>query len=220
MGTVQWPYEKKIKANSNYNNFKNDMDVLSLIKAIRGTTFKFKSQRHTELALVDALKKLFFFFQMRDMDGTVFFEIFKNLMLVIDQNGGNIYGHPGLMSKALKQVNPNLNPENATPTQYVHEKTETAQRFLAVLMIKAADRLRYGSIVCDLENDYTHGINGLPKTMADAYSYIAKYLPAPKAKKVGNTEGLAFVTTGDEAKTSSPISSAGNAERWGIMPTC
>eukprot|EP00957_Ditylum_brightwellii_P155007 11798519-Ditylum_brightwellii.AAC.1 len=51
-------------------------------------------------------------------------------------------------------------------------------------MITAADRSRYGSMVCDLENDCTHGSNGLTKTVADAYSYIVNYLPAQKAKGV------------------------------------
>eukprot|EP00957_Ditylum_brightwellii_P155008 11798519-Ditylum_brightwellii.AAC.2 len=45
---------EKIKSNPNDNNFKNDMDALSLTKAIKGATFKFKSQRCTKLALVDA----------------------------------------------------------------------------------------------------------------------------------------------------------------------
>eukprot|EP00957_Ditylum_brightwellii_P023876 1800538-Ditylum_brightwellii.AAC.1 len=116
------------------------------------------------------------------MDDAVFYERFENLMLVIDQYGGNICAHPGLISKALKQINPNLTPENTTPTQYMHAKTEAAQRFFAALMVTAADRSRYESVVHDLENGYTHGIDGLPKTMADAYSYIANYLPAPKAK--------------------------------------
>eukprot|EP00957_Ditylum_brightwellii_P056577 4288792-Ditylum_brightwellii.AAC.1 len=125
-------------------------------------------------------------------------------MLVIDQYGGSICAHPGLINEALKQVNPNLILENASPTQYVHAKTEVAQRFLSALMITAADRSRYGSMVCDLENDYTHGIDGLPKTVADAYSYIANYLPAPKAKGVDNAEGLAFVTTGDDNQNKFP----------------
>eukprot|EP00957_Ditylum_brightwellii_P106486 8124157-Ditylum_brightwellii.AAC.1 len=89
-------------------------------------------------------------------------------------------------------------PENATSTQYLYAKTEAAQKFLAALMITAVYRSRNRSMDHDLENDCTHGINGLPKTVADAYSYVANYLPAPKAKGVGNTEGLALVTTRDD----------------------
>eukprot|EP00957_Ditylum_brightwellii_P108871 8304599-Ditylum_brightwellii.AAC.1 len=71
-------------------------------------------------------------------------------------------------------------------------------------MIKSADRSRYRSMVCDLENDYTHDIDGLPKTVADAYSYIANYLPTPKAKDVDNAEGLSFVTTRDDDQNKFP----------------
>eukprot|EP00957_Ditylum_brightwellii_P108872 8304599-Ditylum_brightwellii.AAC.2 len=70
------------------------MNALSLIKAIRGATFKFESQRYTKLALVDTLKKLFSSSKQ---------EIWMTK-------------HPGLISKALKQANPNLTPENVIPT--------------------------------------------------------------------------------------------------------
>eukprot|EP00957_Ditylum_brightwellii_P174420 13280513-Ditylum_brightwellii.AAC.1 len=71
-------------------------------------------------------------------------------------------------------------------------------------MITAADMSRYRSMICDLENDHTHGIDGPPKIVADAYSYLANYLPVPKAKGMGNAGGLAFVTTGDDDQNKFP----------------
>eukprot|EP00957_Ditylum_brightwellii_P039282 2971606-Ditylum_brightwellii.AAC.1 len=112
--------------------------------------------------------------------------------------------HPGLIGEALKQEDPNLTPNNTTPTQYMHAKTESTQRFLVALMLTAADMLRYGSMVHDLENDYTYKINGLLKPMTDAYSYVANYLPAPKAKGTNNSEGPAFFTTGDDDQNKFP----------------
>eukprot|EP00957_Ditylum_brightwellii_P180841 13777434-Ditylum_brightwellii.AAC.1 len=56
-----------------------------------------------------------------------------------------------------------------------------------------------------LENCYTHGICALPKTMGEMYSCIANYILEPKAYTVGtNSQGAAFLTSGDEDQNNFP----------------
>eukprot|EP00957_Ditylum_brightwellii_P082751 6291579-Ditylum_brightwellii.AAC.3 len=51
-------------------------------------------------------------------------------------------------------------------------------------------------MVRDLENDYTHGIDGLPKTVADSYSYIQpKQVPPHQVQEMqkNGESTLAFI---------------------------
>eukprot|EP00957_Ditylum_brightwellii_P021502 1621925-Ditylum_brightwellii.AAC.1 len=122
------------------------MDPVELLQSIRGATFKFQPQRYTELAITDAVKKLIFFFQTKEMSDSVFFEQFENLVLVIEQYGGSVCMHPALVEQALKRINPSLTANSATSSQYLSAKVEATDRFMAALMLLQVDRSRYGSM--------------------------------------------------------------------------
>eukprot|EP00957_Ditylum_brightwellii_P143153 10907127-Ditylum_brightwellii.AAC.1 len=68
------------------------------------------------------------------------------------------------------------------------------ERLMETLILVQADWSRYDSMVRDLEYNYTHVIDGFPKTLAVAYSYIANHVPKPKQYKAGYGETVVFLT--------------------------
>jgi hypothetical protein len=66
-------------------------------------------------------------------------------------------------------------------------------RYLAVVMLTAADVTRYSRLLEDLDKDYTKGNDNYPHTVTDAYNLIIKYRQArPTARIYHDTEGVAF----------------------------
>eukprot|EP00957_Ditylum_brightwellii_P166111 12646755-Ditylum_brightwellii.AAC.1 len=64
-----------------------------------------------------------------------------------------------------------------------------------------ADRLRYGSMFRDLQNNYRQGNNKYPKSLVDAKRYINTYKSHLKVVMViSQAEGMSFLTAGQETK--------------------
>jgi hypothetical protein len=48
-------------------------------------------------------------------------------------------------------------------------------QFLAVMFLVNSDRARNGSLVRDVENEYTRGSDTYPTTLSAAYDYLVNY---------------------------------------------
>jgi hypothetical protein len=49
------------------------------------------------------------------------------------------------------------------------------EQYLATVFLHGSDRNRYGKLLEDLENDYTHGQDRYPKTITAAYSLLTNW---------------------------------------------
>jgi hypothetical protein len=52
---------------------------------------------------------------------------------------------------------------------------EAQGRYLAVAFVLGADRLRYGRLIENLENDYLQGQNNYPTTVTAAYNLLTNW---------------------------------------------
>eukprot|EP00957_Ditylum_brightwellii_P038851 2936691-Ditylum_brightwellii.AAC.1 len=73
-----------IKSSPSYKTITNSKDVVELLKAIKGATFHFKEKQYLELALLEAIKKAFFFYQGPVIDNATYFEKFDNMIKLIE----------------------------------------------------------------------------------------------------------------------------------------
>eukprot|EP00957_Ditylum_brightwellii_P121481 9264780-Ditylum_brightwellii.AAC.1 len=75
------------------------MDVIRLLKAIKGCIFEFDNKMKTALALYRVEENFFCFCQTHDITTPNFFEKFNNLVGIIEQYGGMITYHLSLVTK-------------------------------------------------------------------------------------------------------------------------
>ena len=68
-------------------------------------------------------------------------------------------------------------------------------KFLAVCYLSTLDKKRYGSLIENLENDYTMGNNKSPEDLTSAYNYALHYkkYDPPTDKILDSEKGLSFV---------------------------
>jgi hypothetical protein len=174
-----------------FKEIKRGLDVIKLMKAIKGVTYQFEGQKYQDEALHQEMKRFYLFNQNKDMTNAKFLETFQTLVLVITECRGEIRHNLRGILTALKEKMRGL--ASANLKELDEAKATSKERYLAVAMISACDNSRYNRLSEELENDYTKGSNHYPKTITEAYNLIVNYRQSkPSGRIYNDSEGVAF----------------------------
>jgi hypothetical protein len=91
-----------------------------------------------------------------------------------------------------------LTPGQATEGELRVAKASVKEAFMAVKFLAGADKARYGTVIQDLENDYTKKDDNFPKTVVDAYNLLMHWKQTPSQQSPVPAHGVAFATSGNE----------------------
>jgi hypothetical protein len=83
----------KLKALPKFKEMHVDKDPVTLLKVIKGLTFKFDNEKEYEMSLVETINKMYRTYQMKDLSNIQYFENFNNLINFIEHYGGSIGVH-------------------------------------------------------------------------------------------------------------------------------
>jgi hypothetical protein len=119
------------------------------------------------MAIVEAIKNLFFFFQKTEQSNADFHEDFMAMLEVIEEYGGaGLMTHfPNMLKREFKTNGADLS--KATSEQLKDGKKTIREKFLAALMLSAANGAKY--------NNIKQGIKEILVTRT------SKYLKSPEA---------------------------------------
>ncbi len=95
------------------------------------------------MAIVAAIKNLFYFFQTGDQANADYHEEFMAMMEVIEEYGGagSLTHFPNLLKRELKAIG--LDLSTATAEELKEGKKTVQEKFLAVLMLNGANGTKY-----------------------------------------------------------------------------
>jgi hypothetical protein len=77
-------------------------------------------------------------------------------------------------------MRPDLPVLNTAPDQLRDAEDAAMERVHACAFLLGSDRIRYGKLLEDLENDYTQGRDNYPSTLQHAYSLIVHWKQDPR----------------------------------------
>ena len=72
---------------------------------------------------------------------------------------------------------------------------------MAMGFILGSDRVRFGKLIEDLENQHTQGIKSLPQTLTEAFVLLNNRKNNPKNQKLILGDGVAFINKGGTGST-------------------
>ena len=126
-----------------------------------------------------------------------YLECFQNCVDVVEHCGGTVGVHQSMVSDILTESN------ITTPsTDKLAAATATAKdKYLSYVFIYASDRVRYGRMIEDLENQYTQGNDNYPKTMNAVFKLLVYWKcssPQPIGTPARGGDSMAFATTKEE----------------------
>jgi hypothetical protein len=132
--------KSKLESLLDYDSFNDALDVIALIKDIKGLTYQFESQRNHSQALHKAISRFCRFYQTKDMSDAMFLENFQTLVSVVEDYGGTIGTDPkGAKAELIKE---GIDVENASDASKRNAMETAKNRYLAISMLTAADVAR------------------------------------------------------------------------------
>jgi hypothetical protein len=201
-GQCSDPLRAKLESAATHDDVATAKDSIALLKSIRATMYMSHAQRYEPLTCLDGLDRFIRLHQGKHQSLSSYLESFRNCTDVLDYMTVEI----GISAKGIETELGNtpdafgrpLSPDKASEGELVTAKACVKEAFMAVKFLAGADKARYGTVIQDLENDYTKKDDNFPKTVVDAYNLLMHWKQAPSQQSPIPTHGVAFMTSGSE----------------------
>ena len=132
-----------------------------------------------------------------------YYDEFNSLVLTAEDSGATIGSHPGAITDVLSTSV--VDPNNPTSKETSAATKVATDRYLAVAFLLGADKMRYGTLVEEIENEYLRNKGSAaskactyPSSIAEAYDYLCNYKKDPKnlSRLLGHNPGGNNLNTG------------------------
>jgi hypothetical protein len=116
-----------------------------------------------------------------------YFDRFKDLVAVAERLGAKV----GMPQSQVTEELQAITTDSLQPTEEERDQAETTMQdhYLAVIFLLNSDKHRYGSLIRDVKNDFTRGMQMYPTTLNAAYDYIVNYRLGKEERK-GKSDGV------------------------------
>jgi hypothetical protein len=197
----------KLKSNSSYNGTSADANSLALLKEIRSEMTGFKKRNYLPHSVHSTMREFYNLSQGKHRTNQEYYDEFNKLVAAVDECGTMVARHPAIYDEVLGEIA--FDGDSATADEISEAKSTSRERYLAVAFLLGADRIRYGIMIEEIENEYLRNrdksskVGSYPLTVADAYEYLENYKRNSKyvQRLVGQADpgpsGMAFVQQDD-----------------------
>ena len=103
---------------------------------------------------------------------------YENGMQVIKHIGGKLPVYTSLVDVELKTRG--LDRDTATADEIEDSEKSATERQMAMGYILGCDRVRFGKLIEDLENQHTQAMKAFPSTISSTFGLINNWKNAPK----------------------------------------
>jgi hypothetical protein len=113
-----------------------------------------------------------------------YYNEFNSMVSTAEESGVTIGAHPAGVTAIMKEIC--IDSDFPTNTEKIASVKIATDQYLAVTFLIRADRLRYGTLVEEIENEFLRNKGGAnsagtyPKTVAEAYDYLCHYKKDPR----------------------------------------
>jgi hypothetical protein len=131
-----------------------------------------------------------------------YYDEFNSMVLTATESGATIGAHPGAINEVLNTTA--ADTTNPAATERDDATKIATSRYLAVAFLLGADKIRYGTLVEDIENEYLRNKGSsstagtYPTSIAESYDYLCNYKRDPKnlTRLLGQNPGGHNLNTG------------------------
>ena len=179
---------QKVEAYSGYPIISKHGDAIELLKVIKDVAYNYQVQKYTPEAVCEAKRRFYGCRQLRHQSTQAYFEHFQNQVDVISHIGGIVGNDPILISKTAGNLGKEVEEMNE------EDRSKTKDEFLAIAFLTGADRMRYGKLLDELQNDYLQGYDGYPKTLSSAYHRLTNWKGESRQNNMADYDSVSFTT--------------------------
>ena len=169
----------RLKSNADHAAISATADSLGLLKAIRAEMTGFKKLHYLPHSVHTIMREFYQLAQGRHRTNHEYYDEFNNLVAAVDDCGAMIAMHPTIYQEILNETV--ADASNPTPDKQTTAGKIGRERYLAVAFLLGADRVRYGMMIEEIENEYLRNrdesskVGSYPLTIANPYEYLENY---------------------------------------------
>jgi hypothetical protein len=138
--------KNKLKGMQGYDTAKSSNNVAKLLTMIRGYCCQFNLLSNEYMAIVAAIKNLFYFFQKAEQLNADYHKDFMAMLEVFEEYGGagSMTHFPNMLKQELEANGIDLS--EATNEELKDKKKTVCKKFLAALMLSRANGAKYDDL--------------------------------------------------------------------------
>ncbi len=149
--------KNKLEGTEGYDDAKRTNNVAKLLIMIRGYCCQFDLLSNEYMAIVAAIKNLFYFFQKNNQSNADFHEDFIAMLEVIKEYGGagSMMHFPNMLKREIESMGMDL--AKATSNQLKQPKKTVRDKFLVALMLSGANGAKYNDLKRNIKENFVTG---------------------------------------------------------------
>ena len=169
LGQFSKTIRDRIEAHKQWESVNSSSNALGLLCLIRQSLYQQATRRQERHALIEAEVTLMQFRQSERMSNSDYLEKLQDLVEVYE----HLSGEPGTSKARVDSLM--IDPDLADEDERQEAKTKAREEYVVVLLLTKSDPKRYGTLVTDVENAYTHRQDRYPTTVSGAYDMLVNY---------------------------------------------
>jgi len=194
LGQCSQAVRDRIEASNTWASISSTNDVIGLLKLLRISLFSGATSRHVIHSIQEAQERFHAFRQSKHMSDADYLARFKNLHDAMVSLGGDV-GTVAMPPRTY--LLHAIDPDNPTPDELDTARLQVREEYLGIKFVRHADPSRYYSMMADMKNNFTAGINKYPKTLTEAHKLLVNYDDPHNKKKSPhdaetNNSGVSF----------------------------
>jgi hypothetical protein len=192
IGQCSQALRNRMEANERWGRINDASDVMALLQLVQHCMIQRQTRQKPTHTLLDAETQLYAFKQ-RNLANNEYYEKFKDQVTNAERLGSDISAHSDRTEVILEETA--ADPDLPTDAERAQAQDRAKDQFLAVMFLVNSDHAWYGSLVRDIENEYTRGSDTYPTTLSAAYEYIVNYwVDKVSTTHDPNESGLSYYT--------------------------
>ena len=185
----------QIEASHDWSTIHQQHDLIELLTLIRQSLYTGATTWNPVHALWDAYNCYQSFRQGTWMSCFDYLREFTVLVTTVQQLGGELGMEASRMREELNNDETVMDANNPTKEEETRARNAAREAFLAVDFLAKSDMKRFGSLLAELENLYTCGVDGYPVTLTSSFDMVVNYRDPSKYCALTcdmNEDGMSF----------------------------
>jgi uncharacterized membrane protein YgcG len=191
LGQCSQALRNRMEAHENWARINEQSGVMELLQLIQTCMIQRQTRQKPTHSLFEAETQVYAFKQ-RTLANNEYYERFKDLVTNADRLGGDIGGHSDRIDALLEDIA--ADPDMPTAVERDQARDRAKDQYLAIMFLMNSDRARYGSLIRDIENEYTRGSDSYPTSLSAAYDYLVNYRGTARTPHDPDESGIAYYT--------------------------
>ena len=191
----------RIEASHDWNTILQQYDLIALLNLIRQSLYSGATTRNPIHALHDAYNCYQSFCQGTRMSNSDYLREFKAFVTTVQQLSGELGVEASRVREQLSNDETIMDADNLSEVEQTHACNAACEAFLAVDFLAKSDMKLFGSLLAELENSYTQGVDGYPITLASSFDMVVNYKDPSKYRTPAhdaNEDRMSFFNNQDE----------------------